>query len=109
MYLIHQLLEQNAERFSERDAIVYQDQCISYQALADSAKRLAHALLAHGVKPGNRVTIYLDKGIEAVISLLAMHHGQVPPTINLQQPSAECVLDYVPKTARERPPKPSLG
>jgi len=72
MYLIHQLLEQNAERFSERDAIVYQDQCISYQALADSAKRLAHALLAHGVKPGNRVAIYLDKGIEAVISLFGV-------------------------------------
>ncbi len=42
-------------------------------------------------------------GIEAVISLLALHHGKVPPTINLTKPSAECVLDYVPQTARERP------
>jgi len=40
-------------------------------------------------------------GIEAAFSVLAVHHGIVPPTINLENPSEGCDLDYVPHTARE--------
>ncbi|SEL54233.1 3-oxoacyl-[acyl-carrier-protein] synthase II [Ectothiorhodospira marina] len=40
-------------------------------------------------------------GIEAVFSALALHHGVLPPTINLDNPDPECDLDYVPNTARE--------
>jgi 3-oxoacyl-[acyl-carrier-protein] synthase II len=40
-------------------------------------------------------------GVEAVFSLLAMRDQVAPPTINLDNPDAECDLDYVPKTARK--------
>lgn len=40
-------------------------------------------------------------GIEAIFCLLAMRDGVVPPTINLDNPSEGCDLDYVPHTARE--------
>jgi len=40
-------------------------------------------------------------GIEAAFSVLAVHNGIVPPTINLENPSEGCDLDYVPHTARE--------
>ncbi|MCB0350892.1 MAG: beta-ketoacyl-ACP synthase II [Bdellovibrionales bacterium] len=40
--------------------------------------------------------------IESVFSILALHTGKVPPTINLDSPSPECDLDYVPKIAREK-------
>ena len=40
-------------------------------------------------------------GVEAVYSVLAIHHQVVPPTINLDNPDPECDLDYVPNTARE--------
>ncbi len=40
-------------------------------------------------------------GIEAVFSVLALHHGILPPTINLDQPDPECDLDYVPHKARQ--------
>jgi len=40
-------------------------------------------------------------GIETAICALAIHHGIVPPTINLETPDPECDLDYVPNTARE--------
>jgi 3-oxoacyl-[acyl-carrier-protein] synthase II len=40
-------------------------------------------------------------GIEAAFSVLAVHNGVVPPTINLDDPDPECDLDYVPHTARE--------
>ena len=40
-------------------------------------------------------------GIEAAFTVLAVHHGVVPPTINLDDPDPECDLDYVPHTARQ--------
>jgi 3-oxoacyl-[acyl-carrier-protein] synthase II len=40
-------------------------------------------------------------GIEAVFSAMALHDGVIPPTINLDNPSEECDLDYVPHVARE--------
>jgi 3-oxoacyl-[acyl-carrier-protein] synthase II len=40
-------------------------------------------------------------GIEAAFSMLAVQHGIVPPTINLDDPDPDCDLDYVPHTARE--------
>lgn len=39
--------------------------------------------------------------IEAVISLMAMDEGVVPPTINQDHPDSECDLDYVPNQARD--------
>jgi len=40
-------------------------------------------------------------GVEAVISTLALKHGRIPPTINLDQQDPECDLDYVPNTPRD--------
>jgi 3-oxoacyl-[acyl-carrier-protein] synthase II len=39
--------------------------------------------------------------VEMTVCALAIKHGVVPPTINLQVPDPECDLDYVPNTARE--------
>jgi 3-oxoacyl-[acyl-carrier-protein] synthase II len=33
-------------------------------------------------------------------TLIAMEHGKIPPTINLDQPDPECDLDYVPDLGR---------
>jgi len=38
---------------------------------------------------------------EAVVSVLALREGIVPPTIGLTEPDPECDLDYVPLTARK--------
>ena len=40
-------------------------------------------------------------GVEAVFSAMAIHSGVLPPTINLDNPSEGCDLDYVPHAARE--------
>lgn len=41
-------------------------------------------------------------GIELAACVLAMKHGVIPPTINLDHPDPECDLDYVPNVAREK-------
>ncbi|HET9718962.1 MAG TPA: beta-ketoacyl-ACP synthase II [Solirubrobacteraceae bacterium] len=38
--------------------------------------------------------------LSAMVCLLAMRDGTVPPTINLENPDPECDLDYVPNAAR---------
>ena len=39
-------------------------------------------------------------GLEAGITVLAVHHQIAPPTINLDCPDPDCDLDYVPNVAR---------
>jgi len=39
--------------------------------------------------------------LEAVATVLALHHGVLPPTVNFTTPDPECDLDVVPNRARE--------
>lgn len=39
--------------------------------------------------------------IEAIFTTLALHHGELPPTINYEFPDPECDLDYVPNKPRK--------
>jgi 3-oxoacyl-[acyl-carrier-protein] synthase II len=48
-------------------------------------------------------------GIEAVFSILALFHGILPPTINLENPDPACDLDYVPNKARPAAIKAALS
>ncbi|ELR98970.1 beta-ketoacyl-ACP synthase II [Gloeocapsa sp. PCC 73106] len=41
-------------------------------------------------------------GIEAVAAVMAIHQGQIPPTINLHNLDPECDLDYVPFKSRSQ-------
>jgi 3-oxoacyl-[acyl-carrier-protein] synthase II len=42
-------------------------------------------------------------GIEFITCILALKHGQVPPTINYEEADDDCDLDYVPNEARSMP------
>jgi len=39
--------------------------------------------------------------IEAMMCVMALHEGKLPPTINYEHPDPVCDLDYVPNEARE--------
>ncbi|MGB7537749.1 MAG: beta-ketoacyl-ACP synthase II [Anaerolineales bacterium] len=41
-------------------------------------------------------------GLEAVISVLAIRDGIIPPTINYETPDPECDLDYTPNHSRKK-------
>jgi len=47
--------------------------------------------------------------VEAILSVLALQDNVAPPTINLQNPSPGCDLNYVPNQAQERPIEHALS
>ena len=48
-------------------------------------------------------------GFETIVCALAIHHGVIPPTLNLANPDPECDLDYVPGAARQTPVRACLN
>ena len=48
-------------------------------------------------------------GVEAVFTTLALYHGVLPPTMNLENPDPECDLDYIPGQARLVPIEAALS
>ncbi|HRS98395.1 MAG TPA: beta-ketoacyl-[acyl-carrier-protein] synthase II, partial [Smithella sp.] len=48
-------------------------------------------------------------GVEAIFAVKAIEEGLIPPTINLDNPSEGCDLDYVPHTARRREIKTAMS
>ncbi len=66
------------------------------KALGESAKQVA-------ISSTKSMTGHLlggSGGIEAVATVLAVVHDQIPPTINLLDPDPDCDLDYVPNLSR---------
>jgi len=57
-------------------------------AISSTKSQLGHSLGASG-------------GVEAVVTAMTIHRNLIPPTINLDEPDAECDLDYVPHKARD--------
>jgi len=47
--------------------------------------------------------------IEAMVCVLAIQHGVIPPTTNLTNPDPECDLDYVPHVARQKRVRTALS
>jgi 3-oxoacyl-[acyl-carrier-protein] synthase II len=48
-------------------------------------------------------------GIEAIFTVLAVHHQIAPPTANLREQDAKCDLDYVPLVPREIPIRAAMS
>jgi amino acid adenylation domain-containing protein len=70
---IHQLFEQQVARTPESIAIAFESEQLTYQELNARANQLAHYLSSHGVKPDTLVGLQMERSIEMVVGLLAIH------------------------------------
>ncbi|KXV10800.1 hypothetical protein CR51_08630, partial [Caballeronia megalochromosomata] len=69
---IHQLFEQQVRRVPNAVALVFEDESLTYAQLNARANRLAHHLIALGVRPEDRVALCVERGIGMVVALLAI-------------------------------------
>jgi 3-oxoacyl-[acyl-carrier-protein] synthase II len=61
----------------------------------------AYATPVSSTKGATGHTLGAAGAVEAVFTILTLQHGVVPPTINLENPDADCDLDYTPNVARD--------
>ena len=69
---VEEFLERSGERFPEKTALVCDDRRLTYQSLEEQSNRIAHALIGHGVERWDRVAVFLDNSVEAVLSIFAI-------------------------------------
>jgi long-chain acyl-CoA synthetase len=69
--LVQDLLHNSAERLPDKVALICDGQRLTYTEVDAMANRLANALIESGVRRGDRVGIYLNNSVEAVIGIFA--------------------------------------
>ncbi|MDN6888107.1 AMP-binding protein, partial [Variovorax sp. CAN2819] len=69
---VHQQIAQHARQQPEAIALLFADEALSYAELDGRANRLAHRLIALGVKPDMRVGIVMERSIEMMVGILGI-------------------------------------
>ena len=114
--LLHQLLEQSAIRFPDRPAVVQGDRIVSYADMDRRANQLAQLLVSEGVEVGDRVGLFIDKSVEAVVGIygiLKAGASYVPldfraPSPRLGYIAGNCELNWLITTGKKANQWPEL-
>jgi len=98
---VEEFLELSAERFPDKCALICGDRRLTYGEIEEKCNHLAHAMLAEGVKRGDRVAVCLDNSVEAVLAIFAILKAgavfmMVNPTTRMEK------LTYLLNNSRAR-------
>ena len=92
-------LDRMAHQLPDHDALITDDRSFTAAALRDEVHRAAAALIALGVKPGDRVAIWSPNTWHWVVACLAIHHaGAAMVPLNTRY-TAEEAADILARTA----------
>lgn len=69
---VEAFLELSAQRFPAKTALVCGGDRLTYREIEYRSNRLAHSLLAQGIERWDRVAVFLDNSVEAVVSIFAI-------------------------------------
>ena len=71
-FLVHHILRSSAERFPEKEALVYKDQRLTYAEVARQTTSFAHGLQLAGLKRFDRIGIYTGPSVAQVLSIFGI-------------------------------------
>lgn len=94
---LQQLLDEAVSRNPDGDALVCDEQRLSYRQLLDRTSRVAAGFSARGVKAGDRVALLLGNRIEFVLALFAatrLGAITVPISVREQTPGLSYMLGH---------------
>ena len=69
---VHRLFERRVRESPAATALIFVEQTLSYDGLNRRANRLAHRLIALGVKPDTPVAILAERSLQMVVGLMAI-------------------------------------
>lgn len=69
---LHQMFEAQVARTPDAVAMVFENECLTYQELNSKANQLAHRLQGMGVGPEVLVGVCMERSLEIVVALLAI-------------------------------------
>src|SRR5687768_13876823 len=70
--LVEDFLFQSAARLPDKTALICEGQRLSYAEIDAMSNRLAHAMVANGMKRGDRIALFLPNSIALVVSIFAI-------------------------------------
>ncbi|MFC9790937.1 acyl-CoA synthetase [Rhodococcus sp. NPDC127528] len=91
---IADFVEHSIDLNPERVALLDSDREMTYAQLEERTNRLAHYLLDHGVKPGDKVGIYSRNTIEAIEAMVAVFKARAV-MVNVNYRYVENELQYI--------------
>ncbi|WP_260957914.1 non-ribosomal peptide synthetase [Pseudomonas citri] len=69
---VHGLFEAQVAASADAVAVVFEEQQLNYAQLNQRANRIAHRLLALGIRPDDRVAVCVERSVEMVAALLGI-------------------------------------
>ena len=93
--LLHDLVVPRATTAATRPALRRGNTLLSYDAIVEQLRQVAAGLVEMGIRPGERVGIYLNKRIEAVLAYFACSYAGavfVPINSSLKPPQVSHIL-----------------
>ncbi|MBQ4844782.1 non-ribosomal peptide synthase/polyketide synthase [Pseudoalteromonas sp. MMG005] len=95
---VQQIIHDQSQKTPTRIAVSFKDETVTYEQLDIRANRLAHCLLAKGVRAEDKVGVVFERSVGMVVSLLAVlkagaAYVPIDPTLPLER------IDYIAQSS----------